>query len=407
MRSDALSFGCYPVLLCLVRAGSTVAGLMQTTHKIPGDGAAGFAAYLTSTPARGDYYLREDGEPERPEGRWHGSPSTLRALGIDPEGPIRRGDLVSLMGGVAPGSGAAFRSVGGDGSRVAGIDVTFSAPKSVSALWGVSGVYRRAQIEAAHQAAVDSAVARIERDVPVVRRGHGGKVSECARGLVGAKFVHTASRLSRGQEADGGVPDPQLHTHFLVLAAERGDGRLGAVDSRELFRSARGNGAWYRAELAARLGDLGVEVRGRTGRDGRYFEVAGVPEALSARWSARSDDVARAARVFRQRYGRDPRGSQELGALATRTRGTKAVTSVVEVDQAWRAVAEEYGLTPDRAQALVGNRAVESERDLGRSCWPNFAGIARRFPGVTCGRGHGSSRPGPAGPSRRAVSLRV
>jgi len=339
---------------------------MQTTHKIPGDGAVGFAAYLTSTPSRGDYYLGEDGEAERPEGRWHGSPATLRALGIDPEGPVGRKELVALMGGVAPGSGVAFRSVGGDGSRVAGIDVTFSAPKSVSALWAVSGAYRRAQIEAAHRAAVDSAINRIERDVPVVRRGHGGVVSECARGLLGAQFVHTASRLSRGQEAEGGVPDPQLHTHFLVLAAERGDGRLVAVDSRELFRSARSNGAWYRAELAARLGDLGLEVRGRTGRGGRYFEVAGVPEALSARWSARSEDVARAARVFRQRYGRDPRGSQELGALATRTRGTKAVTSAVEVDSAWRAVGEEYGLTAGRAQALFGDRALETGRDLGR-----------------------------------------
>ena len=183
---------------------------------------------------------------------------------------------------------------------------------------------------------------------------------------MGARFVHTASRLSRGQEAEGGVPDPQLHTHFLVLAAERADGRLVAVDSRELFRSARGNGAWYRAELAARLGYLGVQVRGRTGRNGRYFEVAGVPEALSARWSARSEDVARAARVFRQRYGRDPRGSQELGALATRTRGTKAATSAVEVDGAWRAVGEEYGLTADRAQALFGDRAVGTQRDLGR-----------------------------------------
>ena len=86
---------------------------MQTTHKIPGEGAAGFAAYLTSTPARGDYYLGEDGEPERPEGRWHGSPPTLRAFGIDPHGPVGRGDLVSLMGGVAPGSGRRFgQSVG-------------------------------------------------------------------------------------------------------------------------------------------------------------------------------------------------------------------------------------------------------------------------------------------------------
>jgi hypothetical protein len=56
---------------------------MQTTHKIPGDAAAGFATYLTSTSSRGDYYLGEDGEPDRPESRWHASAAALRALGVD------------------------------------------------------------------------------------------------------------------------------------------------------------------------------------------------------------------------------------------------------------------------------------------------------------------------------------
>jgi len=103
---------------------------VQTTHKIPGDGAAAFADYLTSTSRRGDYYLGQDGEGDRaesPEGRWHGPPATLRGLGVDPEGPVDREALVSLMGGVAPATGEPFRLVGGDGSRVAGIDLTFSA----------------------------------------------------------------------------------------------------------------------------------------------------------------------------------------------------------------------------------------------------------------------------------------
>ncbi len=338
---------------------------MQTTHKIPGDGAAAFADYLTSTSRRGDYYLGQDDGAEPTEGRWHGTPTTLRRLGVDPEGPVGRGALVSLMGGVAPGSGEPFRRVGGDGSRVAGIDLTFSAPKSVSALWAVASPYRRAQIEAAHRGAVAGTRGRIVREVGLVRRRREGRVEwERARGLVGAEFLHTASRLTRDQEAEGGVPDPQLHSHLVVLAAERTDGRLAAVDSRELFRSARVNGAWYRAELAARLVDLGVEVRGRTGRDGRYFEVPGVPEGLSARWSARSEDIARAARVFRQRYGRDPRGAGELGALATRTRGSKAVTSSVEVDGVWRAVGEEYGLSAGRAEGLFSDRERFEQRDL-------------------------------------------
>ena len=68
------------------------------------------------------------------------------------------------------------------------------------------------------------------------------------------------------------------------------------------------NGAWYRAELAYSLGELGLDVRGGQGKDGRYFEVAGVPADLAKRWSARTEDIERAARTFRERYGREPRG---------------------------------------------------------------------------------------------------
>ena len=63
-------------------------------------------------------------------------------------------------------------------------------------------------------------------------------------------------------------------------------------------------------------------MRGQTGKDGRYFELAGVPVALSERWSARSEAIAREAARFRERYGREPRAG-ELGAITVRTRGSK------------------------------------------------------------------------------------
>jgi conjugative relaxase-like TrwC/TraI family protein len=238
--------------------------------------------------------------------------------------------------GCCPASvdGTQLRRAGGDGSRVAGVDVTFSAPKSVSALWAVSGAYERARIEAAHGRAVAGALARIEREVELVRTRERGQLRwECPDRVLAAEFVHTSSRLTRDQER-GGVPDPQLHSHVVVLGAQRTDGRFAAVDSRELFRSARANGAWYRAELAHHLQELGLEVRGRTGRDGRYFELVGVPEGLAERWSARAADIERAARSFRSRYGRDPRAG-ELAALTTGTRGTKTGAAGVDVDRAW------------------------------------------------------------------------
>jgi len=338
---------------------------MQTTHKIAGASADAYAVYLTSASDRGDYYTGgeggDDGGAVMAQSRWHGSPELLAELGLSPGAPVARDELAALMRGVSPLDGRELRQAGGNGSRVAGIDVTFSAPKSVSALWAVSSPYERARIEAAHGRAVAGTIARIERDVELVRTRVAGKLEwERAERLLAAEFVHTSSRLTRDQER-GGVPDPQLHSHVVVLGAQRMDGRFAAVDSRELFRSARANGAWYRAELASDLQELGLEVRGRTGRDGRYFELTGVPEKLTERWSARAADIERAARAFRTRYGRDPRAG-ELGSITTATRGTKALTAEVNVDRAWRAVGEEYGLSREQVQGLFAAH-VAPERD--------------------------------------------
>ncbi len=336
---------------------------MQTTHKIAGSSADAYAAYLASTTGRGDYYTAgSGGEGEGVQSRWHGSPELLGSLGLSADEPVGREELTAVMRGVSPVDGRELRAAGGNGSRVAGIDMTFSAPKSVSALWAVSSPYERARIEAAHARAVASTIGRVERDVELLRSRVDGRLRwERAERLLAAEFVHTASRLTRGQER-GGVPDPQLHTHVVVLGAQRMDGRFAAVDSRELFRSARGNGAWYRAELAHGLQQLGVEVRGQTGRDGRYFEVAGVPEALSERWSVRTAEIDRAARAFRTRYGRDPRAG-ELGSLTTATRGTKTVAEPVNVDASWRAVAEEYGLSDERVRGIFAGLREVSERE--------------------------------------------
>jgi len=334
---------------------------VQSTHKISGSAAAGFADYLTASARRGDYYV--GGELEGEGGAWHGSPEALGELGLDPTRSVHRFDLITVMDGRSPRTGEPIRRVGGDGSRVAGIDLTFSAPKSVSALWAVSGPYRRAQIEVAHRKAVASALARVEREVPVVRRREAGALrQEPARSLVAAEFVHTSSRLTRDQERDG-VPDPQLHSHVVVVAAQREDGRFAAVDSRELFRSQRVNGAWYRAELAQELRGLGVRLERRTGREGRFFEVAGVPDSLAKRWSRRREVIERAAREFRERYGRAPRAG-ELAGMAVATRGTKTATAEVDVSAAWRAVGEEYGLDHARAERLFESRVPEREPDV-------------------------------------------
>ena len=338
---------------------------MQTTHKIPGDSAVTYAKYLTSVASRGDYYTRDgnDDQDQPVPSRWHGSSETLSSLGLSAEGPVQRDDLRAVMKGMSPLDGEPLRPAGSNGTRTAGVELMFAPPKTVSALWATSSPYRRAQIEVAHRRAVASALERTEREVALVRRKSGGVVRfERAKSLLAAEFVHTSSRLAQDQEA-GGIPDPQLHSHLVIFAAERTDGKLAAVESRQLYKTARENGAWYRAELAANLRELGVPIERRTGRSERYFEVQGVPERLASRWSSRSEDVDRAARIFRQRYGREPRAG-ELGSLTTSTRGSKSAADRLDVNAAWRAVGEEHGLSAERSEALFEQRSISGQNTV-------------------------------------------
>jgi conjugative relaxase-like TrwC/TraI family protein len=239
--------------------------VVQSTHKIPGSSATTWSKYLLTQASRGDYYTHDGEGGQSAPTKWHGPDALLRSYAIDPSKAVELKDLRSLMHGFSPVDGEPIRPAGSDKTRVAGIDLTFSPPKTVSALWATSGPYRRAQIEVAHREAVQSALERTEHDVAVVRRKTDGVVRyERAERLLAVESVHTTSRLAKDQDVQR-IPDPQLHSHVAVIAAERKDGQVAAVESKQLFRAARENGAWYRAELAENLKRLGLPIERRTG----------------------------------------------------------------------------------------------------------------------------------------------
>jgi conjugative relaxase-like TrwC/TraI family protein len=155
-----------------------------------------------------------------------------------------------MMEGRHPRSGRWLRRAGADSSRGGGIDVTFSAPKSVSVTWALGDDAQRQRIERAHRNAVEQAIAHMTENVPAVRRRYGaGVVEEPARELIAAECLHITAR----GVLDGDAPDPQLHSHVVVTSAVREDGRIVAVASRPIFRSAREVGAFYRSALAHEL----------------------------------------------------------------------------------------------------------------------------------------------------------
>ncbi len=224
-------------------------------------------------------------------------------------------DFIALMEGRHPRSGGWLRPEGAGGGRGGGIDVTFSAPKSVSAVWALADEDQRRAIESAHSEAVSETIGYLTETVPTVRRRYGRRViEERAVDLVAAEYRHTTAR----GVIEGELPDPQLHSHVAITAAVRDDGRIVAVASRPFFRAAREVGAYYRSALAQGLIERGFAIEAGTGKHGRYFEIAGVPRALLDAFSSRSREVARAAERFRAPFG--PRAGARRAATRSSAR---------------------------------------------------------------------------------------
>lgn len=254
-----------------------VTTLKATAAKLPGllaYYAAARGGPRAAGPGRGpvDYYL----DPDEPPGRWRGR--GRNALGLD--GDVEGSELRSLLEAAHPGTGARLGRRFGD-SSARGFDATFSAPKSVSVLWALSpDAFVRAEVLAAHDAAVDAALGWFERHGAVTRRGPDGVLQVDALGITAAVFRQHTSR----------TVDPQLHSHAIISAKVQDEtGRWLALDARFLKYQQRSIGWVYdaalRAELTARLGVDWVD------RGEGVFDLVCVPETVREAFSSRTAQV--------------------------------------------------------------------------------------------------------------------
>ena len=219
-------------------------------------------------------------------------------------------------------------------------------------VWALGDEHERREIEAAHAAAVTDAMAHLTETVPTVRRRYDGQVvEEHAVDLVAAEYRHTTAR----GVMEGDAPDPQLHSHVVITSAIREDGRLVAVASRPIFRSAREVGAYYRSALAHELAERGYKIERGTGKEGRYFEIQGVPRGMLDAFSQRSREVARAAERFRAKWGRAPERG-ELRQLKLENRKAKVLVTKADLQLVWNETAA-------RLQAPTVRSPSEAERE--------------------------------------------
>ena len=202
-------------------------------------------------------------------------------------------------------------------------------------------------------------MAHLTESVPTVRRRYEGQVvEEPAADLIAAEYRHTTAR----GVIEGNVPDPQLHSHVVVTSAVREDGQIVAVASRPIFRAGREVGAYYRSSLAQELSQRGYSIERGVGKEGRYFEVAGIPRRLIDAFSSRTREVARAIERFRAEHGRAPEPG-ELRALKLENRRAKTLTTKGDLQRAWEDTAARHDFD-GRARAVETERAALSEPAL-------------------------------------------
>ena len=257
---------------------------------------------------------------EEPDGVWW-NPSGL--FGLADGGRVDGGEFHRLYHGFAPDSGERLTRNAGSGKRSPGLDMTFSADKSVSALWALADPELRSQIECAHNDAARAALAgTVLRYCAWTRLQERDGTRVVAADIMGAMFQHGTSREN----------DPQLHTHCTIFNAARThrDGRYRALHQHPVYAWMKAAGAVYRNALAWNLRNrLGIDSE-QYGKDNEFTRIAGFapsagtaeqePAALLAHWSKRRGQIVAAAREM----GFTVEGNAPRAAAANKNKITRA-----------------------------------------------------------------------------------
>ena len=274
------------------------------------------------------YYTRGDPEHRRAS-RWYGAATkvcglanrtvTARAFAAVLEGRVPRTDL--RLGRLRDGAH----------QHLPGIDVTFSAPKSVSLEALVyAPAHTRARLRNAHDGAVRAALDFLERELLQTRgydRATRRRPRVAAHGLLAALFRHATNRNL----------DPQLHTHGVIANMTRNaQGAWRSAEFTAVFRAKKLLGAYYRAELQRRVEAIGYATVPTLVGTVPGFEIAGYPKALLEAFSTRRRDLL--AWLEARGLAYTPANAQQA-VLATRRR--KAAPDRDALPALWRRRAAE------------------------------------------------------------------
>ncbi|KRE65670.1 hypothetical protein ASG92_16960 [Arthrobacter sp. Soil736] len=248
---------------------------------------------------------------------------------------------------------------------VAGFDLTFSVPKSVSVLWAISPRAVQDQILQTHHEAAEATLKWLEDFVIHTRAGRNGVAHLGTRGAIAAAFDHWESRAG----------DPQLHTHLVIANRVQriSDGAWVTLDSRTLYKatvaaSEHYNGLLFDA-LQRQLGtDTDIRTPATKTRNPSQ-QLTGVDDALIREFSNRSRlidlETDRLVAEWTRERGTPPSATttvklRQQATLSTRTPKAEAIAPLHELSAQWQERAVAKGFEPDLVLASTIRRSHAS-----------------------------------------------
>ena len=294
------------------------------------------------TPQQAENYYRQENyyskEESKQNSEWYG----LGADKLGLQGNIESEDFSHLLHGELP-NGERFRKrppTHSEYKERAGIDLTFSAPKSVSLAVLVNG---DKQLEEAHRKAVKTALSVVEERYASTRiRQDGERFVVNTGNLIVAQFHHDSSREK----------DPQLHTHAVVInGTQSPDGKWYSLRNDDILTNQKLLSEIYQNELAHQAKQLGYSIEQR---ESGHFELLGyTPEQLE-HFSKRRKQIIEAV-------GADASAvERELASLRTRKPKGKEIPRA-ELQEYWQAEAKILGIEhpqPNQVEQKKGGIAV-------------------------------------------------
>jgi len=240
-----------------------------------------------------DYYLQEAGQ-------WYGG--TAPKLGL--KGKIKGADFLNLLNGKDRNGEKLVASAGAedvfdkDGKFVrvghrSGIDLTFSAPKSVSLLSYIDPRIQKELMKAAEET-LSHIEARFAYTQVKDRYGNGSV--QKTDNLLWAMFPHATSREF----------DPHLHCHCVLLnVTEDKNGKMKTGHNDPLYKNQKYFGLVFRTKLVARLKGLGYSIVSRestdpTEPDDGLFDIGGIDKPILYAFSKRRQQIVEEIERFEE-----------------------------------------------------------------------------------------------------------